>query len=311
MNGFEETAKKAVGDIEKAIDFCSTDSFLYFCLAGLRIHFVDDASLADSDIQRGESLHTFLVYKHPVDSVFYIPRIYMKTGWELNNVSKGNNVLKEKARIYIDRAIELDGNDCWYYYYRYHIYSEGTDLELHDLNSAIELGYEYADFYGARAIIRERNQDYHGAIQDYERELELFEDQREPIRYDNSERNWLHQRLKARAILKFKINDIKSGIEDFNSAFKYGGYSFDDFQELINRLCDLKYYNEVINECISQINWRGGEGQDLPDRFRSRLIKELPKCYELRAKAKEIKGDMKGAQKDYETSITLTKDNGN
>lgn len=313
LKGSEEMAKESIIDFENAINLNPTDSFPYFCRAGLRVYFLDILpdylSLTESDIRRAESLKTFLIFKDSIGGgVFYIRSIYCKLARELHYESK------EKAKIYIDKAIELDGKEgCnWeYYYYRYHIYSEGTDLELHDLNRAIELGYEYADFYEARAIIRERNQDYYGAIQDYNKALELFHNQPHGSPYSDGELSWLHQSFKALAILKFKISDIEGGISDFKWSLHYGRYHFDDFQEMISSLCELKHYNEAINECVLQINQCHEMKVGLHTEFTKRLVKKLPKYYELLAKAKELKGDLKGAQKDYEMSKNLGENNGN
>jgi tetratricopeptide (TPR) repeat protein len=294
LKGSAEMAKEAIVDFEKAIGLNPTDSFPYFCRAGLTVYFLgimpDYLSLTESDIWRAESLKTFLIFNDSIGGgVFYIPSIYCKLAWELYYDSK------EKAKIYIDKAIELDGKEGsnWeYYYYRYYIYSSGTDLGIYDLDKAIELGYDLDDVFVDRALLREKSQDYLGAIQDYDKALELFFDNRGIRPFDDGELSRLQQRFKALAILKFRIRDIEGGIKDFKSSFRYGGYSFEDFQELVIRLCELKHYNEAINECIAQINDRL-EMRAGPVELYKRLIEELPKCYELLAKANELKGDLK------------------
>lgn len=184
------------------------------------------------------------------------------------------------AREDIDKALSINKNMVNGYIMRADIaISSNKDYAaaLEDMNQAIKLQPKYAGFFINRAYLRYMTDDFQGAFADYDYALQL-----EP---QNS------MALFNRGVLRAEVHDTNKAIDDFSAVIKLNP---DNYKTLYNRailLADIEAYDQALEDLDKVI-------AAYPD---------FAAAYFVRFDVKRRKGDLQGAEKDYNKSLALAK----
>ncbi|MDE5727119.1 MAG: tetratricopeptide repeat protein [Duncaniella sp.] len=178
----------------------------------------------------------------------------------------------------IEKALSINRNSVNGYIMRADIaINQAKDYAaaLEDMNRAIRLQPKHAGFFINRAFLRYMTDDFQGAFADYDYALQL-----EP-------QNTIA--LFNRGLLRSEVHDTDKAVQDFSSVLDLNP---DDHKALYNRAIILSETGQ-LDRAIADLD---------------KLIEIYPDfaaAYFVRFDAKRRKGDMRGAEKDYNKSLAL------
>ena len=190
------------------------------------------------------------------------------------NIKEGNF---DEALANINKAIELDGYNSEYYYYRGNLQYNKDNLKdaLADINKALELNPNIAKYYMARGSINLMSGNYIGSFKDINRAVELDE---------NNSAYYI-----SRASLKIILKSYNSALSDYNQAIKLDREN--DYYYILR--ADFKYHFGDYEGSLRDYNTA------------IRLNPDNPEYYIMRAPLRQGFGDIDGCLEDYDKAIEL------
>lgn len=186
------------------------------------------------------------------------------------------------AKSDIDKALEINSSAINGYLMRADIaINSGKDYKsaLADMDMAVKLQPNYAGYYINRAYLRYMNDDFYGAFADYDHAIQI-----DPMNT---------MAIFNRGLLRAEVHDTNKAIEDFTRVINLNDK---DYKTLYNRailLAEIGDFKAALSDLDKVI-------EAYPD---------FAAAYFLRYDIKRRKGDMGGAEKDYNKSLALAKTN--
>jgi tetratricopeptide (TPR) repeat protein len=243
------------------------------------------------------------------------------------------------------RAIELDPNNSWTYYWRAHLREEHRDAIV-DLDESIRVNPNNVDAYSARASAKCKLENYQGAIYDYNQLIAIspqsyYYGKRASIRKKLGDYQGASEDRKQEIILR--INDCNQEIalcpDNYTYYYRRADLKRDlgDYQGYFDDIKQVKTL--VIDSCTRRIaldpndfeaySSRANAKRDLGDchsyfdDIKQARILEIDSCtqrieidlndfeaYRDRANSKHNLGDIQGAIDDYNQAIIVFKSTG-
>lgn len=220
------------------------------------------------DLDGADSTYTILLKRFPGFDGGYIGRARLR-------LERKDTI---GAKEDIEKALSINHNSVNGYIMRADIaINQAKDYAaaLEDMNRAIKLQPKHAGFFINRAFLRYMTDDFQGAFADYDYALQL-----EP-------QNTIA--LFNRGLMRTEVHDTDKAIQDFTRVLDLNP---DDHKTLYNRAIILSEVGQ-LDQAIADLD---------------KLIEIYPDfaaAYFIRFDAKRRKGDMRGAEKDYNKSLAL------
>ncbi len=221
-----------------------------------------------NDLAGADSTYTYLLRRFPSFDGGYLGRARLRL--ELKDTVG--------AKEDIEKALKINHNAVNGYIMRADIAinSHGDyAAALEDMNQAIKLQPQYPGFFINRAYLRYMTDDFNGAFADYDYALQL--DPNNTMAIFN------------RGLLRAEVHDNNKAITDFSRVLALDP---EDYKALYNRAIILSETGQ-IDRAVADLD---------------KLIEVFPDfaaAYFVRYDAKRRKGDMRGAEKDYNKSLAL------
>lgn len=220
------------------------------------------------DLAGADSTYTHLLRRYPAFDGGFLGRARLRL--ELGDTLG--------ARADIDQALSINRNAVNGYIMRADIaINSHADYAaaLSDMDQAIKLQPRYAGFFINRAYLRYMTDDIQGAFADYDYALQL-----EP---ENT------VAMFNRGLMRAEVHETDKAVTDFSRVLAIDP---DDYKALYNRAIILSETGR-LDRAIADLD---------------KLIEVFPDfaaAYFMRFDAKRRKGDMRGAEKDYNKSLSL------